>query len=150
MRGKDLTQFVIILILSLVFGFMIYDVEYNNYSDLITFLSIMIGFKITSLSILFSSPLKRTLFDRKIKRYMTELHRLRDYYRHSLLFETLSIVAIFVIPKQMGSFILWETTVVIGRYLLVFPVLLGTIFCFYKITHDLLKIFVYPTNEKSH
>lgn len=148
MKGIDFLHFSVILILSLIFGCWRYDVGYKNYSDLITFLSIMIGFKITSLSILFNSPLKKTLFDRKIKKYMTELHRLRDYYRHSLIFEALSIVAIFIFPKQILSFNLCGTTIIIGKYLLVLPVLLGTVFCFYKITYDLLKIFVHPTNEK--
>jgi len=140
--------FVGILLISFVIGFYIYDVEYDSFSDLVTFLSIMIGFKITSLSILFNSPLKKTLFDKKITTYKTELHRLRDYYRHSLSFDALSIITLFVIPKKMISFSLLENTVIIGKYLFVLPILLGTVFCFYKVTYDLLKIFVHPTNEK--
>jgi hypothetical protein len=149
MKGKDLNWFVLILLGSFIIGFIIYDADYDNYSDIITFLSIMIGFKIASLSILFNSPLKKKLYDRKILKYMTELHRLRDYYRHSLLFEVFSIVALFTLPKRLFSFILFENEIVMGKHLFVLPIILGTVFCFYKITDDLLKIFVYPTNIKN-
>jgi hypothetical protein len=92
MKGKDNVIFWILIILSIIGGYWVFDIKFNRYSDLITFLSIMIGFKITSLSILFNSPLKKTLFDRKIKHYGTELHRLKDFYKHSIIFEVLSVI----------------------------------------------------------
>ncbi|MBW1649636.1 MAG: hypothetical protein JRJ44_02955 [Deltaproteobacteria bacterium] len=146
MKGKDLLYFILIILLSFACGFKIYDKKYDGYSDLITFLSIMIGFKITSLSILFHSPLKKTLFDRKIGKYQTELHRLRDYYKHSLIFDVLAIVALFILPEEIFLFNLFKTTIVIGKHLFVLPILLGSVFCFYKITSDLFKIFTHPTN----
>lgn len=135
MKGKDLTIFWILLIISFIIGLNIFNNNYKDYSDIITFLSIMIGFKITSLSILFNSPLKKSLYDRKNTDYKTELHRLKDFYKHSLYFEVISVVFLFLVPSE------W-------KYILVLPIITGTVYCFYKTTSELLAIFVYPTNEK--
>lgn len=146
MKGKDKYLLCIVLLISLISGYFIFNENFNHYSDLITFLSIMIGFKITSLSILFGSPLKKTLYDRKIKPYETELHRLRNFYRSSLCFDILAVLLLFIIPEcaplEIGS-----TSIFVGKYLIVFPVLTGSIFFFYTIFEDLLRIFVHPTNE---
>ena len=147
MKGKDNIIFWILFVFSFIAGYWIFDVNFSRYSDLITFLSIMIGFKITSLSILFNSPLKKTLFDRKTKDYGTELHRLKDFYKHSIIFEVLSVVLLFIIPENICSIVIKSNTLIIGRYLLVLSILIGVVFCFYKVYNDLLKIFAYPTNN---
>jgi len=135
MKGIDLKLFWLILVISFVVGLYIFDGKYNEYSNIITFLSIMVGFKITSLSILFNSPLKKTLYDRKNIDYDTELHRLKDFYKHSLYFDVFSVAILFLVISD------W-------KYLFVLPIIAGSIYCFYRITNELLKIFVYPTNEK--
>jgi len=135
MKGADLKLFWLVIISSGIGGFYLFDKTYNEYSNIITFLSIMIGFKITSLSILFNSPLKKSLHDRKNSIYGTELHRLKDFYKHSLYFEVISVATLFLIISD------W-------KYIFIMPILAGTIYCFYKTTHELLTIFVYPTNEK--
>lgn len=147
MRGKDNILFWTIIALSTIAGYFVFDVSFERYSDLIIFLSIMIGFEITSLSTLFNSPLKKTLFDRKIEKYGTELHRLKDFYKHSIIFEVLSVVLLFIIPENICSIVIKSNTFVIGRYLLILPILLGVVFCFYKVYNDLLKIFAHPTNN---
>ena len=135
MKGNDLKLFWTIIILSFFIGMYIFDKTYNLYSDIITFLSIMIGFKITSISILYNSPLKKSLYDRKNNVYETELHRLNGFYKHSLFFEVISVTSLFIITNLDY------------KYLLIFPIVLGTLFCFYKTTSELLKIFVHPTNN---
>lgn len=147
MKGRDNKYFWSIIIVSLIIGTGIYNVHFSNYSDLITFLSIMIGFKTTSLSILFHSSLKKTLYDRKIKLYGTELHRLKDFYKHALLFEATSVLLFFIIPDELFSISIKSLDIVLGRYMLILPVLFGVFYCFYKILYDMLKIFTYPTNE---
>lgn len=144
MKGKDKNIFWLIIIVSLILGFWVFDINFNRYSDMITFLSIMIAFKITSLSIIFNSPLKKELYDRTIDKYGTELHRLKDFYKHSLVFEVISVILLFVVPENIMKF---NNNIIIGRYLLVLPILLGVAFCFYTIYNDLLRIFVHPTNE---
>lgn len=135
MKGLDLKLFWIVILIAFVIGYYIFDNTYNEYSNIITFLSIMIGFKITSLSILFNSPLKKSLFERKNADYGTELHRLKDFYKHSLYFEVVSIALLFLFTSEL-------------KYIFIMPIIAGTIYCFYKTTYELLKIFVYPTNEK--
>ena len=135
MKGLDLKLFFIIVIISFGLGLYLFNDKYNSYSEIITFLSIMIGFKITSLSILFNSPLKRTLYNRRDYNYGTELHRLKDFYKHSIYFDFISVIALFLIASS------W-------KYIFVLPIITGSVYCFYKTTNELLKIFVYPTNEK--
>lgn len=147
MKGNDKLHLISILITAFIIGFIILLPSFDKYSDLITFLSIMIGFKITSLSIIFNSNLKRTLYDRKIPLYGTELHRIKYFYQSSIFFDTIAVVIIFLIPSYNYLFILKGFEINFGKYLIVLPILFGSIFCFYKLFKDLLEIFVYPTND---
>ncbi|RBQ32790.1 hypothetical protein CRU92_03485 [Arcobacter sp. FW59] len=135
MKGLDLKIFLIIIVIAFLLGYIVFDKEYDEYSNIITFLSIMIGFKITSLSIIFNSALKKSLYDRKNKDYGTELHRLKNFYKHSIYFEVSSITILFLVTSEY-------------KYIFIMPIIIGTIYCFFKTTNELLKIFVYPTNEK--
>jgi amino acid permease len=146
MKGLDSLLFWIIIAISCIVGIVVVDENFNNYSDIITFLSIMIGFQITSLSILFNSPLKKHLYDIKSSRYKTELHRLKDYYRHALYFEVIAIVIIFVMPLCIPVDLPFAQFF-IKKYITVLPIILGTVYCFYKICKDLFRIFTFPTNE---
>jgi hypothetical protein len=146
MKGKDLIWFWIIFSASFIGGLFLFDCEFDGYSDLITYLSIMIGFKIFSLSILFSSPLRKKLWDTKNKSYKTELHRIKDYYRHSIVFKTLSVIVIFVIPKTLNIDLLCNA-IHLGKQSVVLPILTGSAYCLYKTCKDLFHIFTFPTNE---
>ncbi|MBL4774917.1 MAG: hypothetical protein JKY87_02510 [Mariprofundus sp.] len=148
MKGTDMKWFLAILLFALLVGKYLIEPSFNSYSDMITFLSIMIGFKITSLSIIFNSPLKKILYDRQISLYKTELHRLRAFYQHSIYFDVISVFLIFIVPARSYIINVSQVDITIGKYLLVLPILLGSFFCFYKVFGDLLKIFAYPTNEK--
>ncbi len=147
MKSWDNFFFWIIIIIGLFIGLFIFNSSFNHYSDLITFLSIMVGFKISALAILFNSTLKVTLYDRMNKTYRTELHRLKDFFKHSLYFEIISVMVIFFMPDKT-IFVNFIFNVFIGKYLIVSPILLGTTYCFYKICNDLFRIFTYPTIEK--
>ena len=86
MKGNDKKIFYGLLITSLMFGYVMFDKNFQQYTELMIFISMMMGFKIISLSALLNSPLKRALYDRKIKLYETELHRLKSLYKHSFVF----------------------------------------------------------------
>lgn len=148
MKGTDRILFYMVILLSFLIGLFVFDESFKSYSDMITFLSIMIGFTITSLSILYNSPLRKTLYDRKIKYYKTELHRLKDFFKQALSFEVVSVIFLFVIPDKIACISFLNYDVLIGRYMIIFPILMGTTFCFYKIFSDLLKIFSHPANDK--
>jgi len=147
MKGNDLKIFWIIVIISFLIGLFIFDEKFDKYSDLITFLSIIIGFKISSLSILFNSPLREKLWDlNNVKPYKTELHRIKDYYKHSIIFEMISIILIFVIPECFTIDLL-HSYAHLGKQSVVFPILTGSAYCLYKICKDLFRIFTFPTNN---
>ena len=147
MKGRDCCYFWIVFFISSVSGFWVFDDQYDSDSDLITFLSIIVGFEITSLSILFNSTLKKTLYNREIKKYKTELHRLRDFYQFSLNVNVISIILIFIVPKFEFDICICNNTLNIGKHLLVMPILMCTIYCFVRLNRELFKIFVHPTNE---
>jgi len=146
MRGRDLKIFLSIVIVSLVIGgfFDVGDVASGTmYSNLITFLSIVIGFEITSLSIIFNTPLKKLLYDRKIFHYRTELHRLRDFYRFSIYLSLFEIVFIFLVPE----FSLWDCGWwKVGKVMIVVPIIFSSVYCILRLCQDLFRIFVFPTN----
>ena len=144
MKNKDLKIFVLLILASTIIGYFLWNKDFKGYSDIVTLLSIIIGFEITSLSIIFNTPLKKTLYDRKIKYYKTELHRLRDFYRFSIYVSLVSVVLLILVPdfslKIYGSFIIHKGT-------LVSPIMCSSIYCLIRLCNDLFKIFVYPTNE---
>ncbi|MFJ1323238.1 hypothetical protein ACILDT_09520 [Capnocytophaga canis] len=147
MKGKDKQELIIIIITSILLGYFVIPFSFDGYSDIITFLSIMIGFKITSFSLVFNSKLKKLLYDRKIKNYETELHRIMYLYKASIYFEVISVIIIFIIPEFYYEMNIRSFRLEFGKNLVVLPILLGSLFCFKVLFDDLLKIFTYPTNE---
>lgn len=147
MKGRDNKFFWVLLFISALIGYFIFDTSFDAYSDIITFLSIMIGFQITSLSILFNSPLKKDLYDKKIEKYETELHRLKDFYKHAMVFEVISILIIFIMTQNALNIPFKNFSLELESHLLVCPILMGASYCFLKILFDLLRIFVHPTND---
>lgn len=122
-------------------GFAFWGRAFDRYSDLITFLSILIGFKLTFASMLFGSPLARLLYDKSSPKYTTELHHLARILKNSLLFEFFSILVLFLIPD---AYPIWGVTV--GRYILVGPILFITTWSFLEICNFFFHVFTYPFN----
>lgn len=146
MKGRDFWWLVVVIAISLIMGLFWFNSTFEGYSDLITFLSIMIGFKISSLSILFNSPLRKALRDKDkgCKPYRTELHRIKDYYKSAIAFEVMSVVLMFVYPT-CWQFDWWR--IHFGKQSFVLPILVGSTYCLYKVCKDLFRIFTYPTND---
>ena len=146
MKGFDKLILFLITGLSFPLGYFIIGDTYKNYPELITFLSILIGFQITSLSILFNSKILKALYDNKIKLYRTELHRLKEYFKYSVYFGVISIFLILIL-KDCYSITLFKKELCLFKSILVFPIINGSIYCFYKIANELFRIFVLPRNE---
>lgn len=144
MKNRDLFIFVLLILISTIIGYFYWNKGFNGYSDIVTLLSIIIGFEITSLSIIFNIPLKKTLYDRKIKHYKTELHRLRDFYKFSIYVSLISVVLVILVPEFSLGFC---GLFVIHKGIIVSPIMCSSIYCFIRLCNDLFKIFVYPTNE---
>lgn len=146
MRGTDKYIFYLILIVAMICGFFVIGKDYKSFSDIITFLSIIIGFEIASLAIIFNSPIKQVLYHRSIKVYRTELHRLRDFYRFSIVINIISVLIILLIPEFNIELSFCNLSIGICKSVLVLPILASTVYCFLRLLCELLKIFVYPIN----
>lgn len=146
MRGKDKTMLILLLLLSILIGYFIIPKKYNQFSELITFLSILIGFHITALSILFNSRILKVLYDKKNKLYRTELHRLKSYFSYSIYFEIISIVVLLILHDSY-YFSIKELELRFYKSYVVLPIVIGSVYCFLKISNNLFMIFVLPRNE---
>lgn len=146
MKSKDRNILILLLLLSIPIGYFILPKSYNQFSELITFLSILIGFQITALSILFNSRILKILYDNKNKVYRTELHRLKSYFSYSIYFEVTSIVVLLIFQDSYSySFKNWDLSLYKSYFVL--PIITGSIYCFLKISNDFFRIFVLPRNE---
>jgi hypothetical protein len=144
MRGKDLFYFIFWFVAPLsVQSFYCPTIEV---SDVITFLSIIIGFQATSLSIIFNSKILNQLFISPDSLYRTQLHRLSSYYKFSIIFESLCVVGL-LISGQSLIITKFGLTLHIEKNWLIPSILFGTLYCMYKIGNDLFKIFELPRNE---
>jgi hypothetical protein len=142
MKGNDKIKFILIIVLSLIIGFFFSDKEFTSYSDIITFLSILLGFTITSISILFNSRILNLLFHKINKDYRTELHRLKDYFKSFLYFSLFSLVLLIICPDKIQVF-----CIKFYRSYLIYPILFGSVYSVHKIAKDIFRIFVIPRNE---
>lgn len=147
MKGIDKTYFILILLLSIPIGYLILPKYYGQFSDLITFLSILIGFQITAISILFNSRIVNVLYDNKNKSYKTELHRLKSYFKYAINYELISVVLLLTFPKEF-SFSIFDYQLIFYKSYFVLPIILCSIFCFLKISNEFFRIFILPRNEK--
>lgn len=146
MKSKDKKILILLLLVSLPIGYFIIPESYGQFSELITFLSILIGFQITALSILFNSRILKVLYDNKNDVYRTELHRLKSYFSYSIYFEIISIVLLLILQDSYHiSFNEWKLSVY--KSYLVVPIIAGSVYCFLKISNDFFRIFVLPRNE---
>lgn len=146
MKSKDKKMLILLLLISIPIGYFIIPESYSQFSELITFLSILIGFQITALSILFNSRILTVLYDNKNNIYRTELHRLKSYFSYSIYFEIISIVALLILYDSYHfSINEWELSVYKSYFVL--PVITGSVYCFLKISNDFFRIFVLPRNE---
>ena len=146
MKSKDKITLIFLFLISGPVGYLIMPKSYSQFSELITFLSILIGFQITALSILFNSRILKVLYDKKNKVYRTELHRLKSYFSYSIYFEIISIVALLIL-RDSYLFSLNEWTLCVYKSYLVLPIITGSVYCFLKISNDFFRIFVLLRNE---
>lgn len=146
MKGIDRVLFYAILSLTSVLGWFIVSPCFKLYSELITFLSILIGFQITSISILFNSRILNVLYSSKNKVYQTDLHKLKAYFNNSIYFCLLSVVVLLLLPTCF-NFTIRGYNIFIPKSILVLPILGGSTFGFIKISNELFRIFLLPRNE---
>lgn len=144
MKGRDLFYFIFWLVLPLIGTY--FYCPAINVSDAITFLSIIVGFQITSLSIIFNSKILHQLFSLPDRLYRTQLHRLSTYYKFAIIFESLSVIFL-LIAGEAFSINKFGLIIHFNKNCIATSILFGTLYCMYKVGTDLFTIFELPRNE---
>ena len=108
------------------------ETDYKGYSELITFLSIMIGFKLAFVSVLFNSSIRSMLYERNDKEYYTALHRLSKQVHFAILYEFFAVVSLLLIPC---------------RFILVLPIIATSSFFFVTLVNLMFLCLTYPRND---
>lgn len=123
------------------------QVGFERYSDLITFLSILIGFKLTFVATIFTSPLKRELYEAKDDEYYTKLHRLRSCVQKSLTADFIFIVLIFIVPDKSFNISINSVNFPVGLFGIVGPLIWTSGRYFFLLSGYFFSLLTYPTNE---
>lgn len=145
---KDKRYFYALCFCTVLLGiFYNFDITQGLYSDLITFISILMGFQITSFSMVFVSPVVKKLYNVKDNEngYITLKHRLKNYYKFAFNVALVSVIAIFVLN-------IFNTHLIATRFFVinvswikraaVFSIIASNIFANYKTMNFLYKIFI--------
>lgn len=136
---------IIAVLIFLVFSLISYftHISYNNefVSNSVTFLSILIGFTITSLSLLFSSSTVKNFYDKVDgeNHSITQLHRLKNYYKTSILISVSSVAVFLFLTLLQPEFLIYHIllgTIAVNIYLFII------LFLFF------LNLFVYENSRK--
>lgn len=125
-------MYIVILVLSLWLSYLV-NVQANN-SDIVTFLSIIMGFQIASFSLLFTSDTVKELYNHKssLNPRITQKHELKNYYKLSFNTSIISILLLLFIPTNFSA---------ISRFLYL-PIILLNCYMLYVTNNFLYKIFI--------
>lgn len=125
-------MYVVILILSLWLSYLV-NVQADS-SDIVTFLSIIMGFQIASFSLLFTSDTVKELYNYKssLNPRITQKHELKNYYKLSFNTSIISILLLLFIPTNFRT---------ISRFLYL-PIILLNCYMLYVTNNFLYKIFI--------
>lgn len=132
-------MYISILVLSLLLSYFV-DIKTDS-SDIIVFLSVIMGFQIAAFSLLFSSDTVKELYKYKSSSNprITQKHELKNYYKMSFNTSIISIILLLFIPSNFPS---------LERFLYL-PIVLLNCFTLYVTNNFLYKIFVKESkNEK--
>ncbi len=147
MTSKNKDRYVKLLILFISGVILTYPLKtvlnlekFNNYPDMVTFLSIISGFYLTSIALLFTSSIRSLLYKSDNKIYGTELHRLRYYFQDAFYFNILPIVMLIVLPSTVTVNIF-----IIHKYYLVLPIIFVNVYGLYRISDVLFHTFSLPS-----
>ena len=141
-------MFYFIYIICVLLGFagnLTLGEDYSGYSEVILFVSVIIGFQTTALVIIFSSPLKRDLWNLKNERHGTELHRLAFDFRVAFAVNIIMVFSLIALPVELQTDL--EFTNVRWKTFFVFPALSIAAATFWIMLNRLLRLLVIPTND---
>ncbi|WP_297951404.1 hypothetical protein [uncultured Lactobacillus sp.] len=122
------------------------NINLNNKSDLITFLSIMMGFFMTALSFLFSSPLYEILQNKERKGYPNKWVEIVDKYFIAVTFSMIFIL-LLLISWKIPEFSIYKFKIKIQEKKIYFGMTCASIYLFSNISWVFFKNLKFPINQ---
>lgn len=127
-------------VISLIVGILNLDNPSEaHYNSVITFLSILFGFTLTSFTTLFSSKSVDGLYkiqDKK-NRNITLKHRLKNYFLASFNISVISILILLLFPNKLSV-----CHLCFHKEMFLYPIIIINSYMYYILLHLLGKIFI--------
>ncbi len=145
----DYPIIILIIIITTIFSMLFCDFSFIKSSDFSTFLSITIGYQVTSVAVLFNSKILYLLHESPDEVYPSKLHRLAFYYKNSIMFSLFYLfITIFVSDNILYSKYINNYITINIRKSIFFPAMFFSIsYFFIRATNIFFEIFTIPRNE---
>lgn len=140
---KEVIKNLIILLITYVVGCSL-NIGVSNKSDLITFLSIMIGFFMTAISLLFSSPLYKILKSKDRKGYANKWIEIVEKYTIAVTFSMIFIL-ILLVEFKIPKIVLFNFNL-IQKNKIYFSIACDSVYIFFNISRIFFKNLKFPVN----
>lgn len=142
-RIKDRHIILISIIVLILLSIFFIDFSFVEISNLTVFISIITGYQITSVSILYNSRILHILHKERDREYLNLLNRVAFYYKNTIFSGIIFVLYLIFIPEfkiNFKYFIINNSSfyVAFSFYILYYFVKVNLIF---------FKIFVIPRNE---
>lgn len=141
---KEVIKNLIILLITYVVGCSL-NIGVSNKSDLITFLSIMIGFFMTAISLLFSSPLYKILKSKDRKGYANKWIEIVEKYTIAVTFSMIFIL-ILLVEFKTPKLVLFNFNL-IQKNKIYFSIACDSVYIFFNISRIFFKNLKFPVNQ---
>lgn len=141
---KEVRKNLLILLITYIGG-CIFNIGVSNKSDLITFLSIMIGFFMTAISPLFASPLYEVLKNKERKDYANKWIEIVDKYMIAVSFSMIFILILLVKYKTPKVVLLNFNLIQNNK--IYFCIACDSVYIFFNISWIFFKNLKFPINQ---
>ena len=103
---KDRRIFWSTIIICLVSSYCLKSIFFAKNEFIITILTVIIGFILSAIAIIFSSSLRILLYDQKYKGYESLWHRLISICYYTFIFNLFFVASIAILPAAFPSWII--------------------------------------------
>lgn len=124
---------------------LIFHIGVTDTSNLVTFLSIIVGFFMSALAILYASPLRKVLYREPAKKYPNKWIEIVEKYKFTTIFSMISVL-IMLIDIKIPEIIFWKTDV-IQRAPFYLAVSVVAVYLFINIVLTLFKNLSFAIND---
>ena len=105
LRRKDRIISGSILVVSLFVSYLLRDYALLNHSDTVSFISVIMGFLLSAIAILYSSPMRSVLYDKKSKIYSSKWEEIIVRYFYTFVVSLLYMMELSLNINCIPNFI---------------------------------------------